>query len=71
MNPLHALRDTYRRDKAALVAALLTPATNKRNIRASLHQLSALADRLLCRLWDQAELPAEAALLAVGGYGRA
>ncbi|WP_315129443.1 [protein-PII] uridylyltransferase [Comamonas antarctica] len=71
MNPLHALRDTYRRDKAALVAALLTPATTRRNIRAALHQLSALADRVLCQLWQQAGLPADAALLAVGGYGRA
>ncbi|MCT9809057.1 [protein-PII] uridylyltransferase [Acidovorax sp. Be4] len=71
MTPLHALRDTYRRDKAALVAALLTPATTKRNIRSALHQLSALADRLLCTLWEQARLPADAALLAVGGYGRA
>lgn len=71
MNPLHALRDTYRRDKAALVAALLTPATTRRNIRQALHQLSALADRVLCQLWQQAGLPADAALLAVGGYGRA
>jgi len=71
MNPLHALRDTYRLDKAALVAALLTPATQKRNIRQALHQLSALADRVLCQLWEHSGLPAEAALLAVGGYGRA
>ncbi|MET1117269.1 MAG: [protein-PII] uridylyltransferase [Comamonas sp.] len=71
MNPLHALRDTYRLDKAALVATLLTPATQKRNIRQALHQLSALADRVLCQLWEHSGLPADAALLAVGGYGRA
>ncbi|MCD2513888.1 [protein-PII] uridylyltransferase [Comamonas endophytica] len=71
MNPLHALRDTYRLEKAALVAALLTPAMQKRNIRQALHQLSALTDRVLCQLWERAGLPAGAALLAVGGYGRA
>ena len=71
MNPLLALRASYRRDKAALVATLLTPNTHKRNIRSSLHQFSALADRLLRALWEQAQLPADAALLAVGGYGRA
>ena len=35
-----------------------------------LHHFSELADGLLRTLWQRAEMPADAALLAVGGYGR-
>ena len=31
---------------------------------------SRLVDRMLCRLWSNAHMPAGTALIAVGGYGR-
>ncbi|WP_416402168.1 [protein-PII] uridylyltransferase [Alicycliphilus denitrificans] len=69
--PLHALRDGYRQDKAALLARLRVPGASTRGIRSLLRRLSALADTLLCRLWTHAQLPQGWALVAVGGYGRA
>lgn len=69
--PLHALRDGYRQDKAALLARLRVPGASARGIRSLLRRLSALADTLLCRLWAHAQLPQGWALVAVGGYGRA
>ncbi|MGD9773581.1 [protein-PII] uridylyltransferase [Diaphorobacter sp.] len=67
---LHALRDAYRQDKAALLAKLREPGASTRGVRSLLRKLSALADRMLCQLWAQAQLPDGMALLAVGGYGR-
>ena len=68
---LHALRDAYRQDKAALLATLRAPGASTRGVRRLLHRLSSLTDGLLCRLWDRAQLPEGMALVAVGGYGRA
>lgn len=68
---LHALRDGYRQDKAALLARLHVPDASTRGIRSLLRRLSALADTVLCRLWTHAQLPQSWALVAVGGYGRA
>ncbi|WP_312843727.1 [protein-PII] uridylyltransferase [Diaphorobacter nitroreducens] len=68
---LHALRDAYRQDKAALLATLRAPGASTRGVRSLLHRLSSLTDGLLSRLWDRAQLPEGMALVAVGGYGRA
>ena len=68
---LHALRDCYRQDKAALLATLQRSGVSTRGIHSLLRGLSTLADRLLAQLWRRAGLPAQAALVAVGGYGRA
>ena len=69
---LQALRDAYRRDKAALLAQLQEGGgASTRNIHSLLRRFAALADGLLRSLWRRADLPAEMALLAVGGYGRA
>ena len=68
---LHALRDAYRQDKAALLATLRAPGASTRGVRSLLHRLASLTDGLLCRLWDRAQLPEGMALVAVGGYGRA
>ncbi|WPB54926.1 [protein-PII] uridylyltransferase [Xylophilus sp. GOD-11R] len=66
---LTALRDAYRRDKAAL----LQPASSGSAIRRTqplLRRLALLADDLLVSLWRHAGLPEGFALLAVGGFGR-
>ncbi|AVO48090.1 [protein-PII] uridylyltransferase [Melaminivora suipulveris] len=65
-----ALRDTYQRERTALVAALLDGGASTRGIRSALRRLTRLADGLLCQLWRRARLPRGAALVAVGGYGR-
>ena len=70
MTDLHALRDTYRSDKAALLAALQATGASTRGIHQLLRKLSALAGGLLQTLWRRAELPQDMALVAVGGFGR-
>ena len=64
------LRTRFRTGKAALLDAF-------RNARASapaatrlIHAVTRHVDRTLLALWQQAGMPADAALIAVGGYGR-
>ncbi|ART54972.1 [protein-PII] uridylyltransferase [Acidovorax carolinensis] len=70
MTEIHALRDAYRRDKAALLASMQATGASTRGIRLTLRKLSTLAGGLLQALWQRAQLPAELALVAVGGFGR-
>ncbi|MEN5423083.1 [protein-PII] uridylyltransferase [Comamonas aquatica] len=67
---LGALRTAYRQDKATLTDALRTPASSTRGIRSVLQKLSRLTDQHLCAIRAASGLPAEVALVAVGGYGR-
>ncbi|QNP50340.1 [protein-PII] uridylyltransferase [Diaphorobacter aerolatus] len=68
---LAVLRDRYKAGKAAVIATLLKPSASTRGIHTLLHKLSLQTDHLLTHLWLRAALPSEAALVAVGGYGRA
>ncbi len=70
MTELHALRDAYRSDKAALLAAMKSTGASTRGIRVVLRKLSSLAGNLLHTLWQRAQLPDNMALVAVGGFGR-
>ncbi|KRB41122.1 MULTISPECIES: [protein-PII] uridylyltransferase [unclassified Acidovorax] len=70
MTELHALRDAYRSDKAALLAAMQSTGASTRGIRVLLRKLSSLAGNLLQTLWLRAQLPEDMALVAVGGFGR-
>ena len=64
------LREQFKRDKAALSEALLASGASSRGIRAALKHYARLADRCLCALWEQSGMPADLALVAVGGFGR-
>jgi len=64
-----ALRDAYRRDKAALLDKEAT-GNSVRRTQPLLRKLALLADDLLTTLWSRAGLTDDFALLAVGGYGR-
>ncbi|MDR6152963.1 [protein-PII] uridylyltransferase [Acidovorax delafieldii] len=70
MTELHALRDAYRSDKAALLAAMQSTGASTRGIRVLLRKLSSLAGNLLQTLWQRAQLPDDMSLVAVGGFGR-
>ena len=64
------IRESYKARKAQLLAALKSDAGSTRSIRGLLQALSEAADEALRKLWERAGLPAGAALVAVGGFGR-
>ena len=71
MTDVQILRDAYRADKATLLQAVRDSGASTRGIRTTLRKLSALADGTLRALWQRAAFPADFALVAVGGFGRA
>ncbi len=64
------MRRECREGKAAVLERISHLGARATSIRSHLKQLATLADRSLKGLWALAELPAEFALVAVGGYGR-
>jgi [protein-PII] uridylyltransferase len=65
------LRETYKRDKVAVLQALANSGSGVRGLKQTLKQLAILADGLLIQLWQNAGFAPELALVAVGGFGRA
>ncbi len=65
-----ALRQRLRDDKAALLALFARRRANAATSNQLVHALARLVDRALKDLWRHAGLPADAALVAVGGFGR-
>ena len=70
MADLQALRASYRAQKAALFESVQASGSSTRGIRTVLQKLARLADDTLRALSAHAGLPATAALVAVGGFGR-
>ena len=70
MSPLALAKEQFRAGKSALFESLVASGVSSRGIHARLHQLAKHTDHTLQTLWLLAEMPPEAALVAVGGYGR-
>ena len=70
MTELTPFREQYSAGKAAVLAALTGSGASTRGIHGLLQKLSRLTDATLRRLWQLAEFPPEACLIAVGGFGR-
>lgn len=67
---LAALRLQFRQGKAALLTHFAQSRATAPAATRLVHQLARHVDQTLERLWTLSGLPAEAALLAVGGFGR-
>ena len=70
MKDIAALRDAYRRDKAAVLQSLSTTGASTRGIQRTLKQQAGLVDDLLIALWNKAGFAPDLCLAAVGGFGR-
>ena len=70
MTELTPFREQYSAGKAAVLAALAGSGASTRGIHGLLQRLGRLTDTTLQRLWQLAEFPPEACLIAVGGFGR-
>ncbi|MFM2075628.1 MAG: Bifunctional uridylyltransferase/uridylyl-removing enzyme [Pseudomonadota bacterium] len=66
---LSALREQVRADKASTLSAL-RQLTSGRGVKRVLRELTQHTDHTLRQLWLACDMPAECALVAVGGYGR-
>jgi [protein-PII] uridylyltransferase len=64
-------RDILQKKKRVVLDALLRTGASTRGISSHLLKLSNIADDTLKSLWRVAEFPADYALVAVGGFGRA
>ena len=70
MTELAPFREQYSAGKALVLAALAGSGASTRGIHGLLQKLGQLTDTTLRRLWQLAEFPPEACLIAVGGFGR-
>jgi len=67
---VQTLRDGYRQQKTALLAAMRQTSASTRNVRPALARLARLTDDTLRALWRACGFDVHLALVAVGGYGR-
>ncbi|QPF74497.1 [protein-PII] uridylyltransferase [Roseateles sp. DAIF2] len=67
---LAELRRRFKQDKQALIAGFLAQRATVTAAQRLMRALARQVDQTLLALWAQAGLPAEASLLAVGGFGR-
>jgi len=67
---MHALAQSYRKEKADLLEDARARITSTRGVRSLLKRLCELTDAALMQLWDECGLDHTFALVAVGGYGR-
>ena len=65
-----SLRQSFRYDKKALISHFMQSRASGPAATRLIKALTRLVDSTLAQLWREAELPATAALVAVGGYGR-
>ena len=70
MTELAQVREQYRAGKAALLASLAVSGASTRGIHSLLQKLAKHTDATLQLLWQRADFPAAACLVAVGGFGR-
>ena len=70
MADIALVREQYRVHKTDLFASLANSGASTRGIHCLLKKLSRHADATLTLLWQLAEFPPEACLVAVGGFGR-
>ncbi len=70
MTEVAHVREQYRGGKDALLVSLATSGASSRSVIGLLKKLARHADATLGLLWQMADLPAAACLVAVGGYGR-
>ena len=67
---LALVREQYRAGKVALFESLGASGASSRGIHARLQRLAKHTDQTLQTLWQLADMPPGAALVAAGGYGR-
>ena len=67
---LTLVREHYRAGKAALFESLGASGASSRGIHARLQRLARHTDQTLQTLWQLANMPPDASLVAAGGYGR-
>lgn len=65
-----SLKQSFREQKSQILDRIQALPLGSRSIHTALRQLSRATDQLIKKLWAQAQLPKDFALIAVGGYGR-